>query len=277
MYGFKVKGSEKMLSRAVEKDRRAILDYLKDEPSINLFMIGDIERFGFDSEFQEVWYQGSQEDISGVVLRYHDNFILYTKTVLDTKELLSLLTKYKVGVISGKAKVVDPFYSLVQSDYTYLAMNFAELRKPECLSTATSDVEVASLMDTQEIATMYGQIKEFEHLYSSDVKERRLQIENRITSGEGKHLMIRKEGKIVSHANTAAETQSSAMIGGVMTLASHRRCGFAKQLISKIGHDLIMQKKTACLFYSGLGPEKLIKNLGFEDIDKWIVLGGKNE
>ena len=67
-----------MLRLANEKNRREVLDYCLEEPNINLFIIGDIENFGFDKDFQDVWIQYKEEIITGIVLRYHTNFIVYS-------------------------------------------------------------------------------------------------------------------------------------------------------------------------------------------------------
>ena len=40
-----------MLRLASEKYRRGILDYCLKEPNINLFIIGNIENFGFYKDF----------------------------------------------------------------------------------------------------------------------------------------------------------------------------------------------------------------------------------
>lgn len=264
-----------MLLKATEDHRESLLEYLTEEPSINIFIIGDIERFGFDSDFQEVWIQTGGQGLSGVVLRYHDNFILYTKTVLECEPILALLETYEVGLISGKAAVIDQIYPLVSERFDYKAMNFAELTSTESLSEDKGSVKTASEADALAIATAYGHIEEFKQLYSSSVSERCKQIENRIKSGEGTHVFITENDRIVCHGNTAAQTDVSAMIGGVMTLPGYRRRGLARQVVSRLCSDLISQGKTACLFYNGIGPESLFMSLGFKEIDKWIVLGGK--
>ncbi len=46
-----------MIRKLVEKDREKLLSYLSAEPAINIFIIGDVEQFGFDSDFQELWGQ----------------------------------------------------------------------------------------------------------------------------------------------------------------------------------------------------------------------------
>lgn len=44
-----------ILRKLSEADRAIVMTYIGEEPAINLFMIGDIEAFGFDQGFQEVW------------------------------------------------------------------------------------------------------------------------------------------------------------------------------------------------------------------------------
>ena len=45
-----------------------------------MFLLGDIELFGFDKDFQEVWGSFDEQGVmDGVLLRYRDNFIPYFK------------------------------------------------------------------------------------------------------------------------------------------------------------------------------------------------------
>jgi len=44
-----------MLRKLTENDREMTLEFLSEERAINLFIIGDIECFGFDEDFQEIW------------------------------------------------------------------------------------------------------------------------------------------------------------------------------------------------------------------------------
>ena len=264
-----------MLIKAQELNRIEILEYCMDEPSINLFIIGDIELYGFDSKFQEVWIQKSSGAIQGIVLRYHDNFILYSKAKMNFIEILELFKAYKVDLISGKASVLNDLYPLISDQYNYKEMNFAELSTDKLLVKAISNVKLAKAEDASDIAMAYGRVHEFETLYPGGFEGRYKQILNRIVSNEGVHMFIKANGQILSHANTAAETSQSAMIGGVMTLPEHRREGYAKIVVSALCQKLIDNGKRACLFYNGEASRKLFASLGFKDIDKWIVLGGK--
>jgi hypothetical protein len=43
-----------------ENDRTLLMDYIKKESELNLFIIGDIENYGFGTDFQKLW--GRSED-----------------------------------------------------------------------------------------------------------------------------------------------------------------------------------------------------------------------
>lgn len=264
-----------MLIKATEQDKKMLLDYCNDEPSINLFIVGDIELYGFDSEFQDVWYQMDNGEVKGIILKYHDNFILYSKDQLNFEEIIEILGKYQPPIISGKASIMNRLYELVKDHYTKRVMNFAELISDEKLTVNIDDVKIARVADARDIAIKYGDIDTFRHLYSDDVNEREKQIANRISSLEGIHMFIKINDDIISHGNTAAETETAGMIGGVFTVEDFQRRGYAKKVVTALSKNLINRKKRACLFYSSEASEKLFKQLGFKDIDQWVVLGGK--
>lgn len=44
-----------MMIRCSEKHRQECLAYLRQNPSLNLFLIGDIENYGFNQGFQTVF------------------------------------------------------------------------------------------------------------------------------------------------------------------------------------------------------------------------------
>ena len=66
------KGGSSMIRMLEEKDRSKTLEFLGAEPSINLFALGDIELFGFDKGFQDVWGSfDARGALNGVLLRYN--------------------------------------------------------------------------------------------------------------------------------------------------------------------------------------------------------------
>jgi len=68
-----------MIRRLSQKDHDIVMEYLLPEKEFNLFIIGDIENFGYEQEFMDIWgdFQGNQ--VTGILLRYFDSFIAYSK------------------------------------------------------------------------------------------------------------------------------------------------------------------------------------------------------
>ncbi len=255
------------------------MEYCLPEPNVNLFILGDIENFGFENTFQEVWFQTVEARLTGIVLRYHDNLIIYSHDLdMDFQEVLALLETRTIRIISGKQSVMDRVYPFVARQFSKREMTFCELQDSSKLAEVTGAVQVAGAAEAREIAEVYGQISEFAGLYAAEVDTRQRQIANRISSGEGVHLFIKKDGKIVSHANSAAETSVSGMIGGILTLPAYRHQGLAREVISAVCRDLARRGKSACLFYDNHEASGLFQDLGFQITNKWTILEkGMNE
>ncbi|MBZ9685856.1 GNAT family N-acetyltransferase [Clostridium estertheticum] len=265
-----------MLTKATEKHRELIMNYCLAEPNINLFIIGDIENFGFETDFQEVWIQTLGHKLVGVVLRYHDNFIIYSKDLdLEINEIEILLSTRDVNIISGKLTVIDLFYPVVKSKYSKRDMYFCQLLDISKLIEDTSEVETAESIDAMEISLAYEQIEEFSGLYSSGIDSRYKQIASRIKTKEGVHMFIKKDGKIVSHGNTTAETSVSAMVGGILTIPAYRKQGLSSKIISALCQNLFLKGKSACLFFDNPEAGEIYHKLGFRNIDNWAILGRK--
>jgi predicted GNAT family acetyltransferase len=249
------------------------MEYCLAEPNVNLFILGDIENFGFDQDFQEVWTQTSENRITGVVLRYHDNLLVYSKDLdMDFQEVKALLDTLNVRIISGKETVMDGLHPLLADRFSKREMVFCELTNPSKLTEDVGETTIAEEADAMEIAEVYGRISEFVGLYAPDVETRSRQIANRIKSKEGVHMFIRRDGKVVSHANSAAETTVSGMIGGILTLPEYRNQRLAGKVISAVSKDLAHRGKSACLFYDNPKADSLLQRLGFEATNKWTIL-----
>jgi hypothetical protein len=63
-----------MIRKLSGGDRSALLDYLTQDKAVNLFMIGDLENYGFDKPFQEFWGEYDERGkLKGVLLRKVDH------------------------------------------------------------------------------------------------------------------------------------------------------------------------------------------------------------
>lgn len=263
-----------MLIKAREINRNDILNYCLDERIINTFIIGDIENFGFSKDFQDVWVDIKDNEIQGVLLRYHTMLIIYSKMLnMDFSVVQPIIENYSIEIISGKSSVIDKVYPNLKGKYNRKNNNLSQIKNIDGLKDLTEKIQVATEDDAMEIAQTYGEIQEFKDLYSRDLNNRYNQIYNRISSGEGKHIFIKDEEGIVAHGNTTAENSFSGMIGGVFTRKNMRYRGYGSQIVSYLVRDLMVRNKEVALFYSDEKEGAFFRKLGFEDMESWTVLG----
>ncbi len=260
-----------MIKQLEEKDREQLMMYLKKEPSINLFIIGDVELFGFDEEFMQIWAEVDDHGvIEGVLLRYRDNFIPYTEEdSFDWVDFVKLIDE-KTGEkrLSGKASIIDKIAPLLEG-YTRKDYYFCELR--ECLKGETVDnveVKIGKVVDAERFYEFIEEIDEF-----SGFGHRLEGYSEKIESGSGRiYYSENEEGEIMTMVQTTAENSVSAMIVGVATGKAFRGKGLMSACLTKLCGDVTAEGKSLCLFYNNPAAGRVYLNMGFKTIDKWSML-----
>ena len=66
-----------MIRLCEEKDRGQLLNYLQENPIYHTFQLADMEQYGFNHSFQQIYVQVSKmENVKVFTLRYYHNLIL---------------------------------------------------------------------------------------------------------------------------------------------------------------------------------------------------------
>ncbi|MGG3737365.1 GNAT family N-acetyltransferase [Aeribacillus pallidus] len=259
-----------MIRKLTSKDHEAVFVFLKEESSMNLFIIGDIEQFGYDADFQELWGDFDEHgELKAVLLRFYNSFIPYAKASYDVEGFAEIIRSYSGDFqLSGKSDVVEPFEGLTdiplgKKRVTY----FAECKSTEHVQKELPyDIRLATIDDVDRIMDLRSRIDEFQITPSS-----RDMLIKSIETNTGRTYVIEEDGKIVSSASTAAENSFSAMIVAVCTDKEYRQKGYASAILQRIISDLIQEGKYLCLFYDNPDAGKIYKRLGFQDIGTWTM------
>ncbi|MBT2699895.1 GNAT family N-acetyltransferase [Bacillus sp. ISL-40] len=258
-----------MIRKLTDQDHEQVLAFLSEEPSINLFIIGDIEAFGYTSESQEIWAEfDEQSTIKAVLLRFHQSFIPYAKGEFDTSGFVSIMKNYSQPILlSGKSDIVAKFEAfddlqLGKKQVTY----FAECRTDECLSPDEVVYKRASLEDVDQILQLRQTIEEF-HV-RSDARDVLVQS---LEANTSRTYFTEENGVLTSCVSTAAENSISAMIVGVCTRKEYRRNGLATSIMQNLFQDVLDEGKTLCLFYDNPEAGRIYKRLGFKEIGMWTM------
>jgi uncharacterized protein len=262
-----------MIKKADSNLQDKLLEFLKREVAFNQFIIGDIELFGFDKEFQEVWVEYSEaEDIKAVLLRYYDFFLLYGDLDFNVEGFANLIRKAsKSAFLSGKKELVQKFEeskSLKLKKNRELYLSILDKNSVKCSKNHYEYVKKANVTDIDRLVLLRDQIEEFND--SSDLKDKKI-LEENMNSGASRTYYIEKNNEIIASASTTAESSISAMIVGVGTHPAHRGKGLATIVMESLITDLLNEGKVVGLLYDNPIAGNLYMKLGFKNIGKWSV------
>ncbi|MEW9122113.1 MAG: GNAT family N-acetyltransferase [Thermotaleaceae bacterium] len=260
-----------MIRKLREEDRKTTLAFLEVEAAINLFIIGDIECFGFDEDFQELWgCFNAYNQLQGVLLRFNENYIPYYRSRnFDTKGFKNIIASDSARkIISGKEGIVKEFKALLRSP-NEKSMYFCELKEGSKLKPCSNTVKIAREEDAVRVYELLEEIEEFQVTDTNSVER----IQRLIATKSGRIYYIEdNQGKLLTVAQTTAENFRSAMVVGVATRKGYREQGLMSQCLSKLCHDVLLEGKSLCLFYDNPKAGSVYHGIGFESIDRWMML-----
>ncbi|HEK9103045.1 GNAT family N-acetyltransferase [Bacillus pfraonensis] len=259
-----------MIRKLTKDDHEQVLTFLSEEAAINLFIIGDIEAFGYDADFQELWGQFEENGaLQSVLLRFHDSFIPYGKDDFSITDYKVILSPHKPLKISGKSDIVEKIED-IHGIYlgTKNKMYFCECKDDTALPTTKlhTTIQLATIDDVKRIMKLRNNIEEFPHTEQSE-KILRQSLE----TNTGRTYYIEKKGEIVASASTSAENSLSGMVVGVCTHPDYRGKGYASLILQKMIQDFTQEGRTLCLFYNNPAAGRIYKWLGFKDIGTWTM------
>lgn len=161
-----------MMRKLTKKDHEQVFTYLKEEAALNLFIIGDIEAFSYDTDFQELWGVFKENGtLQSILLRFHDSFIPYSKEEFIVTDYEALLAAYKPLKLSGKSTIVERFESVSNIQLgTKNEMYFCECIDADNLpSTPVQEtIKLATLEDVELIVQLRSSIDEFPTAHESE-------------------------------------------------------------------------------------------------------------
>lgn len=255
-----------MIRKCSEEDRDRLKKYLNEKPVYHTFLISDLDRYGFDKDFQTIYMQEEEGRCSGVFLKYFNNLIVAGEDRELDYEAVGKLAGDGITTIMGKAEIVQNVAEQVgrQLSMTYNHLYIHEETKES--KPEDYKVKFADLNDVGRIYEFLMSFPEMKHLYS----EKKM-IENRISNGEGLHAVIEDQGKIAAHGNSAASAELTCMLGGICVGKRYRGRGYAKAIIRALCSEIHREGKIPCIFAPEDNPYSIFSELGFKIYGRWGV------
>jgi len=258
-----------MVRKANAQDNTKIMEYLKAEQSINLFIIGDIENFGYDNDFLNLWIElDSFNNIKAVLLRYYGSFIPYSKTEFNVNAFARIIKESKTfEMLSGKSGITEEFEGIDGVNIGQRRpMYLCELKSGENIikTSDAQNIRKGTYEDIDRLLDLRQHIAEFAGMGST-----RESMEKTFETNSGRTFYIEEDGIVVSAASTTAENSMSAMVVGVCTHPEYREKGYASLCVNALCSELLKEGKTLCLFYDNPKAGSIYKRIGFKDIGIW--------
>nr|WP_319521082.1 GNAT family N-acetyltransferase [uncultured Sphaerochaeta sp.] len=254
------------------KDIPAIRAYIAEEKEMNLFIEGDIEQYGLETETVSIWAFG--EDWDCLLLRYYSNFIISSnKDQFDVQAVAYFLQDQEIQCISAKETILEqlaPYYPTLPFQGTYLCRLEKEHSKK--IKTGTEDIRKLDSSHSQDIVDLYKLIEEFAKPYIEHEEEKLAQTRENYENGcEGYGIF--KDDILVCTAYTTAKTSSGAMIIGVATHPAYRKRGYASMVMNHICEQGFKNGLSfLCLFYDNPAAGAIYHRIGFETIGRWAMM-----
>ena len=253
-----------------QKDEKKVLEYLYQEPSFNIFPIGDIEAFGFDQDFQRIYGEFDEnEELRSIFLRYRENGIYYAHEQRFNDAYLDIFEKDPFDFFSGKyelLELVEPYLTFSKKQVTY----FCKMDQFKFDNVVDVDIKTAKTKrDYEKLFSLLKHIEEF-HYHKKDKVQ--FAKEKMVSKKMGTTLFIEDHHKVISTVATTAETTKSAMVVAVATHKKYRNQGYATRLMKALSKlYLIDKQKELCLFYDNPEAGKIYLNLGFKPMGQWTM------
>lgn len=241
-----------------------VINYLKRDKDFNLFITGDIERYGYNNCFLDIWASiDTKGNIQGILLKYFEYLIFYSQGKFNIDEFANLINSLNYLEISGKLDVLQKLDGKINVKYKR-TVNFCTLDD----TTKLNDIEIGlkpkkiRFGNINKVVKLYEDILEFENTTVENIK-------NSLRTGRGYCIEINK--KVVAMAKSTLETSTHAMIVGVGTHPDFRNRGLATKCIVKICREIISENKIPCLFYDNIEAGKIYNKLGFKEKGYWGI------
>lgn len=259
-----------MIRLLTKKDEKQLLEYLYQEPSYNIFPIGDVEHFGFDQDFQRIYGEFDDEhQLKSILLRYRESAIYYAHEHRFNDAYLEVFNKDPFEIFSGKyelLEMIEPYLTFSKKQVTF----FCKANTLNTYNEEVTDIKVATEEeDYKKLYDLLLRIEEFQFIK----REKDQFIKDKMVSKQmGITLVVEDHEKVISTVATTAETTKSAMVVAVATHPKYRGQGYATRLMKTLMKIYIEEKnKELCLFYDNPEAGKIYLSLGFKPMGKWTM------
>lgn len=255
------------MRRLTENDREAMLTLLNENPTVNLFMVGDLEQFGFNTSFVSFYGQYHGDHLATIIMTFRTGIHIYGHQL--TSDELEFITHLVADETFTTFNVNDEMLAQIQP---LLTARIAEVETCKMAVYQANDFvcdtsHVVALSEADAAAINAVEVSGFgPRELSLPEKEEALRSHSSYCFG------IYHEGTLASVATVCAMTQDAGMIVGVATDERFRHRGYASAVVKHLCDWLKEQGRTGVLFYINPVAGAIYHRLGFVDQENYTMI-----
>lgn len=256
------------VEKCKEGEAEALISFLKQELHYHTFILADLSYYGFNKPYQQIYVEREGGRIKSVFLRYFTQLILAGDPGAKACRDIWELCREQVGTVMGKAELTERFSKYCrETKGTPAIKTLYALNDAGKLDSSGKTAYTAKEKDTEQVYRFLMTVPGFQSLYGEMEM-----IRNRIQNKEGEHLYYLEGEEIVAHANTAAATPWSCMIGGVSVKPPYQHRGMGHMIVSAAAKRALESGRIPAVFSEWPQEQNLFCDLGFRKIGDWGVL-----
>lgn len=259
--------------------------YLSLEPEVNLFLLGDLEKYGMEHENVSCYTADDwtpDMEFPYFLLNYRGSVLVYSKAAdYDAKTVGDYLTAINPENISGKDEIVQKLVPHLKNKIvkpTYLAkLSHIGDRQQAQYGDLMRRVRRLTEEDIPAAYELYLTIDEFAYTYRKKQREACYDDIRQNISAIGRTYGIFEGKELAAIVQTSAENKKSAMVVGVATRPEMRGRGYARAAMLKLCQDCLQEMEFLCLFYDNPSAGRIYHSIGFEDMGKYTMIRNDDE
>lgn len=251
------------MERIFESDKEQVLKYLSNEPYFNIYMFGDICKFGLESDDVKIFVD-CKEKIHCVLMDFRGDFVIYSMDnnfeVTQFSNYIMSTKDYAECCVSGKGSTIDILSNKLPEKKSRTT-NLAVLENFTYLEYGAKHLPVKKLDcdDAKELLKLLNSIDEFKSKYANYPEEKVVRdMEN------GRVFGVFDGPDLIASAASTAESALCAMITNVCTHPKYRRLGYAEKILCVLIKSMLEDGiRNICLYYDNPSAAQLYYKLGF--------------
>lgn len=248
--------------KLTDEHKELFIDFVGQNPTLNLFFMGDYLEFGFDDPNCEYYGVIRNGVLEVCVMNYYDSVHLSGNHITEEE------TKFVFELFNKKdAKIFN-----TSENFEYL---LEELPFDSTINRCKlSFFEPGKEFDSGNIEELkIGEIDEYIEVIESvfTTKTNKEKMIDDIENNRAMYFVSKEDNKIVSVSSATAFTPEAAMIIGVGTLPEYQKKGHARRCVKALCDELYSKGMKGVLFYDNPVAGKMYHDLGFVDQEDYYL------